>query len=380
MSLSVSLDSIAQYFESLSDPRNDKNRLHHLTDIMVICICAVTCGATGPTAIARWAKSNAQWLSEYLELPHGIPSRDCLRRVLIAIQPQAFQECFEAWLLSCVEPGEEGTLRMVAIDGKTCRGSHDRSQGLGPLHIVSAWAGEHGICLGQVATEEKSNEITAIPKLLERIDLASSIVSIDAMGCQKEIVEQIDKGKGVYVIAVKDNQPKLRDAVGDLVDTAFENAKDDLSFQVTEATERKHGRIDERSYGLIKLPRNSSIKEKWPSVKAVGYAIRYSTDSQGKESEETRYYILNRFIAITAFAAAVRHHWSIESMHWVLDVTFREDAQQTAERSLADNLSWLRKFAISLLKRGMKKGESIVGRMQMSGWNTDYLEKVLTGQ
>lgn len=279
-----------------------------------------------------------------------------------------------------MESGAEGDLQMIAIDGKSCRGSHDRSKGLGPLHIVSAWVGECGICLGQVATEEKSNEITAIPKLLERIDLGSSIVSIDAMGCQTEIVEQIDKSKGTYVIAVKDNQPKLREAIEELVKSELEESTDDLNIDVSDVTEKGHGRIDERSYGIVKLPRKSSIHDRWPSVKAVGYAIRITTNTEGESKIETRYYILNRFVGVTTFSKAVRGHWSIESMHWVLDVTFREDSQQTAERTMTNNLSWLRKFAISLLKRGLKKGDSIVGRMQMSGWNTDYLEQVLCGQ
>ena len=380
MSGAIDADSMAKYFESLTDPRHEKNRHHLLPEILVICVCGVMCGATGPTAIARWANSNAQWLSRFLTLPYGIPSRDCIRRVLIAINPQAFQECFEAWILAAVCPKDGGGLQMVAIDGKTCRGSHDEAKGLGPLHLVSAWVGETGICLGQVATDAKSNEITAIPKLLSRIDLSNSLVTIDAMRCQTEIVEQIDRGKGVYVITVKENQPNLYTEIDSLVEAELEVAKDDLSSDQYQSTEKGHGRIDERSYGLIKLKRGSSIHERWPSVKAVGYAIRLTEDNQGEQKFETRYYILNRFIGVETFARAVRGHWSIESMHWILDVTFREDAQQTSERTLANNLSWLRKFAITMLKRGMKKEDSIVGRMQMAGWNTGILEQILCGQ
>lgn len=380
MASSIDVDSMAKFFESLTDPRDTKSRQHLLAEIMVICVCGVMCNAAGPTAIARWAKANVQWLSRFLTLPYGVPAKDCIRRVLMAIDPQAFQECFEAWLIAVLHPSEGDGMRMVAVDGKSCRGSRDEAKGFGPLHLVSAWVGESGICLGQVATDAKSNEITAIPKLLSRIDLRNSIVTIDAMGCQTEIVEQIDKAKGVYVIAVKDNQPKLHAAIEEMVETELDIARDDLTCEQWESTEKKHGRIDERSYGLIKLKRGSALNERWPSVKAIGYAIRLTEDKSGNQTYETRYYILNRFIGAQAFARAVRGHWSIESMHWVLDVTFREDAQQTSERTLANNLSWLRKFAITMLKRGMKKGESIVGRMQMSGWNTAYLEKVLCGQ
>lgn len=380
MSGAIDADSMAKYFESLSDPRHEKNRHHLLSEVLVICVCGVMCGAAGPTAIARWASSNVQWLSRFLTLPYGIPSRDCIRRVLIAIDPQAFQECFEAWILTAVCPKEGGGLQIVSVDGKTCRGSHNEAKGLGPLHLVSAWVGDAGICLGQVATDTKSNEITAIPKLLSRIDLRNSLVTIDAMGCQTEIVEQIEQGKGVYVITVKDNQPNLHADIQQRVESELEAVKDELSCDRCQSVEKGHGRIDERSYGLIKVKRGSSIHERWPSVKAIGYAIRLTEDKAGDQKFETRYYILNRFIGVESFARAVRGHWSIESMHWVLDVAFREDAQQTSERTLANNLSWLRKFAITMLKRGMKKGESIVGRMQMAGWNTAILEQILCGQ
>ena len=227
MASSIDVDSMAKFFESLTDPRDTKSRHHLLAEIMVICVCGVMCNAAGPTAIARWAKANVQWLSRFLTLPYGVPAKDCIRRVLMAIDPQAFQECFEAWLLAVLHPSEGDGMRMVAVDGKSCRGSRDEAKGFGPLHLVSAWVGESGICLGQVATDAKSNEITAIPKLLSRIDLRNSIVTIDAMGCQTEIVEQIDKAKGVYVIAVKDNQPKLHNAIEEAVDTELDIARAD---------------------------------------------------------------------------------------------------------------------------------------------------------
>lgn len=376
----VQIELLSQYFEGLSDPRGTKNRKHKLTELIVICVCAIISGAKGPTGIERWAKGKEDFLRRFLKLPNGIPSRDSYRRILIALRPEAFQECFLEWLTACVETDTDGTPRLIAIDGKTCRGSHDHSKGLGPLHIVSAWASEQGITLGQIATDEKSNEITAIPKLLEQIDLQNSIVTIDAMGCQKKIVEQIDKGKGAYVVAVKDNQPTLLAEIESMVMTKLEGVKEDLESRAINLSEQGHGRIDERSYGIIKLPKDSPLKKSWPSVKAIGYAIRITQDVKGNENFENRYFIINRYLPVSTFASAVRNHWSIEAMHWTLDVTFREDSQQTSERTLVNNLSWLRRFAISMLKRGQKKGESIVGRMEMAAYNTDILEQVLCGQ
>lgn len=375
----VDVGVVGTYFESLSDPRHTRNRKHLLVDIIVIAICAIISNAEGPTGIHRWAKSRADWLATFLRLPHGLPSRDCIRRLLIALKPEAFQKCFEAWVRDTIETDADGAKRLIAIDGKCCRGSHDRSKELGPLHIVSAWASEQGIALGQVATHDKSNEITAIPQVLDQIDLTNSIVTIDAIGCQKAIVDQIHKAKGTYVIAVKDNQPTLHEAVCDVIREQLEEAHEDLQYRVHETSEEGHGRIDERSYGVMKVPRNFPLRDEWPSLKAVGYATRVTTNADGTQTSDTRCYILNTHLSGQQFAAAVRGHWAIESMHWVLDVNFREDQHSSAERTLVNNLSWLRRFAITLLKRGKPDKESLRGRMQMAGWNTDYLEQVLLG-
>lgn len=371
---------IGSYFESLSDPRHEKNRKHLLVDIIVISICAILGHAEGPTGIHRWAVAHLEWLERFLALPNGLPSRDCIRRVLIALQPKAFQQSFEAWVHERIQTDTAGGKQLVAIDGKCCRGSHDRSRELGPLHLVSAWASEQGIALGQVATHDKSNEITAIPLVLEQVDLPRSIVTIDAIGCQREIVKQIDKGQGTYVIAVKENQPTLSEAVQEIVFQQLETESEELQYRVHETSTTGHGRIDERSYGVMKVPRDFKLRKQWPSIKAVGFATRMTVDSAGKETYDTRYYILNQHLSGRRFAEAVRGHWAIEAMHWILDVNFREDQNQTAERTLVNNLSWLRRFAITLLRKGQKKGESIKGRMQMAGWNTDYLLQVLMGK
>jgi predicted transposase YbfD/YdcC len=375
----IDVGSIGSYFESLSDPRHARNRKHLIVDIAVIAVCGVICGCDGPTAIHRWAKRRAPWLAQHLTLPHGIPSRDCIRRLLMALKPEAFQRCFHAWICDAIPADPEGTRRLVAIDGKACRGSHDEAKGLGALHIVSAWASEEGIALGQVATDAKSNEITAIPQLLGQIDLTDALVTIDAMGCQKEIVEQIVAGGGDCVIAVKDNQPKLAAAIQASFHDHLEGDLEDLRYRCHETREDGHGRIDERSYFLAKLPRDFAPGKDWPWIKAIGYAVRITQHGDGTESGEVRYYLSSRFLSGKRFGEAVRGHWGIESMHWVLDVNFREDEHRTRERTLGNNLSWLRRFAVTLLKRHPDK-DSLRGKMMSCMINTDYLTQVLSLQ
>jgi predicted transposase YbfD/YdcC len=376
----VNVEAIGSYFESLSDPRHTRNRKHRLVDIVVIAVCGIVCGCDGPTAIHRWAANRLDWLRQFLALPNGIPSRDCIRRLLMALKPEAFQACFQAWVASAILTEDDGgPLRMVAIDGKTCRGSHDASRDLGPLHIVSAWASEDGIALGQVATEEKSNEITAIPLLLKQIALANTVITIDAMGCQKEIARAIVDGGGDFVLSVKDNQPTLRETIEALVAGQIDRDLEDLKYRSHETSESGHGRVDERSYFLTKIPADFALKKEWPWIKAIGYSTRLTTYADGRETDETRFYIASRYLSGKRFSEAVRGHWSIESMHWVLDVNFREDDSRTRERTLGNNLSWLRRFAVSLLKRHPVE-DSLRGKMIRCMMNTEFLTEVLTLQ
>jgi predicted transposase YbfD/YdcC len=375
----LKVESLGSYFESLPDPRHKRNRRHLLVDIIVISVCAILCGCDGPTAIHRWATHNKQWLQGFLKLPKGIPSRDCTRRVLIALKPEAFQECFQQWIVAAISTDEEGGKRLISIDGKTNRRSHDASKGWGALHIVSAWASEEGIALGQVATEEKSNEITAIPQLLKQIELKNALITIDAMGCQKEIARQIVKGGGDFVIAVKDNQPTLRKTLDTYLEEYLERDLEELSYREYDTVDESHGRIDKRSYFLRKVPADFPLKKQWPWVKAVGYAMRVTQNADGTESSDTRYYILSRHLSGKRFSEAARGHWSIESMHWVLDVNFREDESRTRERTMGNNLSWLRRFAISLLKRHPSE-DSLRGKMMSCMTSTEFLTEVLTLQ
>ena len=372
----VDVGTIGCYFDSLSDPRHYRNRKHLLVDIMVIAVAAVVCGCDGPTAIQRWAKARRDWLAQYLTLPNGIPSRDCIRRVLLALQPQAFQRCFQDWVTQALVGDAATGGRLVAVDGKTCRRSHDAGKELGPLHIVSAWASEEGIALGQVATESKSNEIAAIPVLLERLELPDTIVTIDALGCQKEIVQQIKRGGGDAIVAVKENQPKLHAAIAAYFTEQIERDFADVQYRAYESEEEAHGRLDERSYFLTKVPRDFAPAADWPEVKAIGYALRWTTHADGAQTSEARYYVSTRYVSGKRFAEAVRGHWGIESLHWVLDVTLREDDSRTRERTLANNLSWLRRFAVTLLRRHPEK-DSIRGKMLHCGYSTDFLTEVL---
>jgi predicted transposase YbfD/YdcC len=372
----VDVGSLGSYFESLSDPRHTRNRKHLLVDIVVIAVCGVICGCDGPTAIHRWAQHRASWLAQHLALPNGIPSRDCIRRLLVAVKPEAFQRAFQAWIADAIPADADRAGRLVAIDGKACRGSHDRAKGLGMLHLVSAWATEEGIALGQVATDAKSNEITAIPQLLEQVDLDGTLITIDAMGCQKEIVEQVVAGGGDCVIAVKDNQPKLMAAIQTIVFEHLESDLKDLKHRSHETHEDGHGRIDDRYYGLVEVPHDFACRKDWPWIKAIGYTVRITRHADGRETDEVRYYLSSRYLSGQRFAEAVRGHWGIESMHWVLDVNFGEDDSRTRERTLGNNLSWLRRFAVTLLKRHPDK-DSLRGKMMSCMLNTDYLTQVL---
>lgn len=249
-----------------------------------------------------------------------------------------------------------------------------------PLHLVSAWVSTHGLSLGQVATAEKSNEITAIPELIERIDVKGAIVTIDAMGCQKQIAAQIIKAGGDYVLAVKDNQPALHQAIQEVFSDERQAALLKMPHRKHDTTETSHGRQDERHYMLAKLPHDSPVKDQWPGAKAVGMVVRLTTTRQGVTSGDVRCFLSSCFPSGRRFADAVRGHWGIEnSLHWVLDVTFDEDQSRTRDRRMADNLAWLRRFAISLLKHHPSK-DSIAGKSRVAGWSNEFLFEVLVAK
>lgn len=370
------VEAILADFAELPDPRSHVNRRHLVGDIIVISIMATIAGAEGPKAIGVWAKSNQQWLHDRLELPNGVPSHDTIGRVLMTLKPEAFQKCFERWIKRISGERTEGKLDVVAIDGKAVRRSHDRAAGLGPLFLVSAWAVQRGISLGQLATEEKSNEITAIPDLLNQIDVKKSVVTIDAAGCQKNIAAKIIDGEGDYVLALKGNQGTLHDAVIEYILTHMENDFADVTARKHSERVKGHGRKDELIYYQLPVPDDLVGREKWKGMRTVGVVIRMS-ESGKKLTSDVRYYISSLTLGVKRFAACVRGHWGIENtLHWCLDVTFREDESRVRNRTLADNIAWLKRFAISLLKQIDDK-ESIAMRRRMAGWNPEFLAKVL---
>lgn len=372
----ITAESILEHFHELDDPRSDVNRRHVLGEIIVISVLAVIAGADGPTAIGAWAECNEDWLKERLSLPEGIPSHDTIGRVLMTLKPAAFQKCFEGWVQSLLDADENLDEEIVAIDGKALRRSHDAKKNLGPLFLVSAWAVRRGVSLGQLATAEKSNEITAIPELLDNIDFQGATVTIDAAGCQTKIAAKIIAGKGDYVLALKGNQSSLHESVEQyVIDQMEDNFADVTCRQLTEIN-KGHGRTDELSYYQIPVPKDLPGLSKWKGLRTIGVAIRQS-ESAKKETTEVRYFISSLKLGVKKFAACVRGHWSIENtLHWCLDVTFREDESRVRDRVLADNLAWLKRFAISLLKQVDDK-ESIAMRRRKAGWNPSYLAKVL---
>jgi predicted transposase YbfD/YdcC len=370
------VDSIVDEFRDLIDPRSHINRRHLLGDLIVICIMAVVAGADGPKAIGTWAENKDAWLKKRLQLPHGIPSHDTIGRLLATLKPSAFQSCFEAWIAKA-SPNDNGSdLNQIAIHGKVLRRSHDRSKGLGPLWLVSARAVDRGISLGQLATDEKSNEITAIPELLDRIEIKDAVITIDAAGCQREIAKKIIDGKGDFVLALKGNQGKLHDAVTQYIIQQMENDFADIDARKHVEKIKGHGREDEITYYQMPVPVDLPNKQKWAGLKTIGVAIRQS-ESGSKSSTDVRFYIASIGMGVKHFARYVRGHWAIENtLHWCLDVTFREDENRVRNRTAANNLAWLKRFGLSLLKQQTDK-HSIAMRRRIAGWNIDYLAQVL---
>jgi predicted transposase YbfD/YdcC len=373
------LESLKITCQQVDDPRTPINIFHPVVNIVAISIAGIIAGAEGPKSIARWAKDKKDWLETWLDLPEGkTPSRDCIRTFFARVDPTAFQACFFDWLDSLGQGTQKpNDLKIVAIDGKTLRHSFDTAKGLRSLHLVSAWVAEHHISLGQVATEEKSNEITAIPELLDQIDIKGAVVTIDAMGCQKEIAKKITKKNGKFVIAVKGNQPTLYNTIESFFERHWKNGDWSIGRCHRHHTSETNGlRQEDRYYYVATIPRRETIFQDWPSVEAIGMVISVRTEGD-KVTEEVRYYILSDYLTGEEFARAARRHWSIENnCHWQLDVLFCEDASRVRERTLTNNLSWLRRVAISLLKHHPSK-DSLKGKRQSAGWNERFLAEVL---
>jgi predicted transposase YbfD/YdcC len=375
----VSLDEVVLHFAKLEDPRSTVNLQHPLVSVVVIAVMAVLAGASGPTAIGRWAALKEEFLLNTLDLPNGIPRKDVFRRVLMTLRPGAFQACFANWLNSLRAMAAEATgveQPVLAVDGKTARRSHDRKHGLGALHSVSVWASEFGLSLGQVACAEKSNEITAIPELLRLVDIKGAIITIDAMGTQKAIAAQIIEGEADYVLALKGNQETLHQAVIDYIDEQLEG--DLAKAREYTTTETGHGREETRVYLQLPAPNSLPGFTLWEGLRTIG-VVTSRCLRDGKETIEVRYYISSLAMGVKRFARAVRGHWGIENTcHWVLDMTYREDESRIRDQALRENFAWLNRFTLSLLKQHPDR-TSLVMKRRSCGWNESYLLKVLAG-
>jgi predicted transposase YbfD/YdcC len=365
--------NIKKYFGRLKDPRINRRKRHLLIDIIGIAICAVISGCDDWQQMETFARCRHDWLKRFLRLPNGIPSHDTFERVFERLDPQAFQACFRDWMQAL---HNALGVSQIAIDGKTLRASGtDR---LKSLHLVSAWATSHALSLGQVAVDDKSNEITAIPQLLELLDLNGALVTIDAMGCQRDIVAKIVAGGGDYVLTVKENQPHLLEDIQSCFLQAFDTDFQNCEYDSWETEECGHGRREKRSYYILRNPTGIRNADAWEGLRVIGMCCseRYS---QGKASDEVRYFIGSKKAGAKTYGRALRNHWRIENgLHWLLDVTFGEDKNRVSNRHGAENLALVRRLALSLLKQHPDQ-KSIACKRLRAALDPTFLEEVLAG-
>lgn len=359
----------------LKDPRINRRKRHLLLDIITIAICAVIADADTWKDIALFGRKRQEWLQRFLELPNGIPSQHTFERVFDRLDPQALQKCLLGWLHEISELLGVGH---IAIDGKTLRHSGGGKSPHRHLHLVSAWATQANLTLGQVAVDEKSNEITAIPRLLELLDLKGALVTIDAMGCQKEIAAMIVEGGGDYLLTVKDNQENLKDDIIACFVQAYDNDCVGVAYEKYETEEESHGRQEKRVYEVIVEPSGIRGLENWLGLKVIGKCYSERT-VQGKTSYEERYFIGSKRCSARHYGQALRNHWRIENnLHWQLDVSFAEDASRIVKRHGGENFALLRRLALGLLKQHPSK-TSIKSKRYEAALDIAFLEEVLKG-
>lgn len=366
--------AISEHFSCVSDPRMINKSSHLLIDIITITICAVICGADDWTDVELFGRTKKTWLKKFLRLPKGIPSHDTFGRVFSMIATDELEKAFLSWVKAIAET----VTGVVAIDGKTLRRSYDASSNKKAIHMVSAWAAENGMVLGQLKTEEKSNEITAIPALLELLEVKGCIVTIDAMGCQKEIAAKIVEKQADYVLALKRNQESLYDEVFDFFQSAQETNFDGLQWDFHETEDRNHGRHEIRRYWTVTGLEGLEQAKKWPRLRMVGM-VESECTCKGETTREFRFYISSLESTAKFFANAVRSHWGIEnSLHWVLDMSFREDESRIRAGNAAENFSIIRRLVLNLIKQEKSIQKGVKAKRLLAGWDDDYFLKILS--
>lgn len=366
---------IQDHFSELTDPRRRKVT-YPLMNIVVIAVCAVICGADDFVAIAAFGRKRRAWFERFLDLENGIPSHDRFNAIFAALKPAEFEACLLSWITSLHEiTGGQ----VVAIDGKTLRRSYDAASSKSAIHMVSAWATANHISLGQVVCDAKSNEITAIPKLLEMLEIKGCLVTIDAMGCQVEIAKKIVESEADFVLAVKANQKTLYGSIYRRFERWLADDFAGMKVRQHQTQEKGHGRQETRQYYICPVPDDLPDRTRWPNLKAIGMAIS-TVVRDGKETTQRRYYILSKYISGRRFAEAVRGHWGIENrLHWQLDVTFGEDQCRVRKGHADANFSILRRTALSLPKNEATAKVGVKNKRLIAAWDEDYLKKVLVG-
>ena len=362
---------IDKYFGSLPDPRIERTKLHELTDILFIVICATLCGMEGWEEMEDFAAERKAWLKRFISLTNGIPSHDTLRRVFSKLDPSEFQRCFISWV-DGLQSKIDG--QVIAIDGKTVRGSRDKRNKRSAIHMVSAWASENQLVLGQIRVNDKSNEITAIPELLDALFIEGSVITIDAMGCQKSIAEKIREKNADYVLSVKNNHKQLYREIKDIFTVQHEAEK--RQYKYTRDVDADHGRIEQRTCYVS----NSDLIGQgilWKGIKSI-VMLESVREYQGKVETEKRFYITSLDGSAKMIANAIRSHWGVEnSLHWCLDVAFNEDRSLIRTAHAPENLSTVRRIVLNILKHDEKRKIGLARKMRMAAINIDYMEALI---